>query len=97
MPAIHVTVCAIERYCEQLHTTPDQAIAAMAALRLQQAADFGAPFVRLPTGQRLVIKDHHVVTVLPANHRPVLLHRARAVHAPFGGAGLPFSHQPTGD
>lgn len=39
------------------------------------ASEVGAPFVRLAGGQRVVIKDDTVVTVLPADIHPSKLAR----------------------
>ena len=40
-------------------------LAALQSRWIESAADYGAPFVRLGTGQRLVLRDHCVVAVLP--------------------------------
>lgn len=66
---IHITQHAIDRYRERVaDVSEDQARETMSCAFVQNAADFGAPYVRLGTGQRLVIANHSVVTVLPKEH-----------------------------
>lgn len=68
MTALHITSHAVARYQERVqHVTVEQAIAALSLPIVQRAAEFGAPYVRLPTGQRIVIQGGAVVTVLPAD------------------------------
>lgn len=62
MPELFVTPHAIERYRERVADVAPIEV----CRRLNSAAtDFGAPFVKLSGGQRVVIEDGHVVTVLP--------------------------------
>jgi hypothetical protein len=70
--SLHVTGHAISRYRERVDPGADfdRAHAALTSAAVVRAADFGAPFVKLGTGQRIVIVEHRVVTVLPADtHR----------------------------
>lgn len=65
MPDPVITAHAIERFQERVANLPD-AEARQALLDLAgPALQFGAPFVRLGTGQRIVIANGRVVTVLP--------------------------------
>jgi hypothetical protein len=48
--------------------TYDEALEALSSPVIQRAAAFGAHFVRLSGGQRIVIEDDVVTTVLPAAH-----------------------------
>lgn len=71
---IIVTDHAVERYRERVADLPDRAIrAALSSDAFEAAARFGAPFVKLPTGQRALIRDYAVVTVLPKNTRAGVL------------------------
>lgn len=64
---IYVTTHAIERWLERVdpRATWDEARAALNGPAIHLAADFGAPFLKLGTGQRVVIDHHRVITVLP--------------------------------
>lgn len=63
---IHVTRYAIERYQEQVRNLTDsEVITALSGPTFVKAADFGAPYVKLGTGQHAVICDRRVVTILP--------------------------------
>ena len=63
---LHITQHAIDRYRERVADMPDQAIVAQLTTdAVLAAARFGAPYVRLPTGQRIVIQRGAVVTILP--------------------------------
>lgn len=46
-----------------------------------KAAEFGAPLVRLGTGQHVVLQGGTVITVLPkdAGHRQLMYHRGQGV------------------
>lgn len=78
MNALRVTAHAIERYQERVANLSDEAvIEAILSPAVVKAATFGAPFVRLATGQRIVIEDSVVVTVLPSDHWPAALDRRR--------------------
>lgn len=65
---LHVFQHAIERFRERVADLSDQAIVdALSTPVIQLAAALGAEcHVRLPTGQRITVKDRTVVTVLPA-------------------------------
>lgn len=68
---IHVTAHAIERYQERVANLSDDIVTTiLSAPVIQRAADFGAPYVRLVTGNRIVIQNHTVVTVLPKDTWP---------------------------
>jgi hypothetical protein len=69
---IHVTRHAAERFLERVdgRLTLAEAIEALSSPAIQRAAQFGAPCVRLGTGQRVVLEGWHVVTVLPADLSP---------------------------
>jgi len=68
---VHVTTHAIERYQERVRNVPEEeARAALDSPVINAAASFGAPFVRLPGGQRAVVVDGNVITVLPGGHYP---------------------------
>ena len=65
---LHVSQHAIERFRERVADLSDQAIVdALSTPVIQLAAALGAEcHVRLPTGQRITVKDRTVVTVRPA-------------------------------
>lgn len=66
---IRVTQHAIERYQERVRNVTDEdARAALSCAAIVIAAQFGAPYLKLGTGQHVVIKDGAVVTVLPKDH-----------------------------
>lgn len=76
LPPIHVTHHAVQRYQERVaNLAEDQVRAAIASPAVQCAASIGAPFVRLPGGQRIVVRDRRVITVLPADRFPWTLGR----------------------
>lgn len=63
-----ISVHAVDRYRERVADLPEaQCRAAMNCRAAQAAAEFGAPFVRLPSGHRLVIRNATVITVLPSD------------------------------
>lgn len=65
---IRVSSKAISRYRERVADVGyDEVIAALTTPVIQKAAAFGAQFVRLGTGQRIVIDNNVVVTVLAAS------------------------------
>lgn len=66
MPDLHVTLHAIERFQERVaRVGREQAKQALTSPAIILAAEFGAHYVRLGTGQHVVIIGHRVVTVLP--------------------------------
>lgn len=92
MTRLHVTRHAAERYLERVNPrlTLAEAIEALSSPTIQRAADFGAAYVRLGTGQRIALDGHVVVTVLPKEQRVKCLgiHRERPEYAqshPTGG------------
>lgn len=64
--ALHVSTHAIIRYRERVRPVSyDEARAALSSAVIERAAQFGCEYVRLGTGQRVVIERGCVVTVLP--------------------------------
>ncbi|MGE4307079.1 MAG: hypothetical protein AB7E24_23970 [Novosphingobium sp.] len=64
---IRVSAHAISRYRERVaDVSYDEARAALSIRAVECAAAFGAKFVRLAGGQRIVIENGVVVTVKPA-------------------------------
>lgn len=62
---ITVTRHAIERYQERVEpVSDDEAVARLSCPAIEKAAAFGARYVVLGCGNRAVIVDGHVVTVL---------------------------------
>lgn len=63
---------ALQRCIERVPgvTTEEQAIAVLQTAFIDAAARFGARYVRLGTGNRVVIQNGAVVTVLPADMKP---------------------------
>lgn len=76
---LHVTTHATERYLERVNprATWAEAEQALSSPFIQAAANWGVPFVKLGTGQRVVIQDHKIITVLPTGHLPGRLDSAR--------------------
>lgn len=67
-PPITLTVTdhAVLRYQERVACiTDDAARAALSSKAVRHAASIGAPFVKLCTGQRILLRGHTVITVLP--------------------------------
>lgn len=79
MVDLRVTAHAVERFLERVDPslTWDEARAQLSSPVIQKAANFGAPYVRLGTGQRIVIDSGSVVTVLPRDTWPASLDRRR--------------------
>ena len=68
---IEATTHAIDRYIERVApVSRSEAHAALCSQRMDMAAEFGAHYVKLGSGHRVVIKDGFVVTVLPARAKP---------------------------
>lgn len=77
---MHVTDHAIERFRERVaNLSKAEIVAALNSPAIQAADRFGAPFVKLGTGQRIVIHNHAVITVLPADKYPASLAPGRDV------------------
>lgn len=71
MPDLHITHHAILRYQERVSPVSDEeARAALKSPAIKTAATFGARTVILGTGQRVLIRDHAVITILPADAKP---------------------------
>lgn len=72
MTSPHITRHAIERAIERVPgiTTEDQARAVLTSRAVLVAVEFGALFVRIGTGQHILIDAGSVVTVLPSNTHP---------------------------
>jgi hypothetical protein len=64
---VRVTRHAAERYLERVNPrlTMAEAIEALSSPTIRRAAEFGAAYVRLGTGQRVALDEFVVVTVLP--------------------------------
>lgn len=75
----HITRHAIERAIERVPgiTSVEQAIAILSAPIFQRAIEFGAKYVKLARGQRVVIENGRIVTVLPKEHRAGLMNLER--------------------
>lgn len=68
--AMYISQHAIERYRERVADLPDDVIrAALNSKVIRLASSIGAPFVKLPGGQRIVVQNAAVVTVLPSEHK----------------------------
>lgn len=66
----HITKHAIERAIERgIARTEEQALAVLNSQAVQTALAFGAPFVRLASGHRIVVTDGAIITVLPPETR----------------------------
>lgn len=73
-----VTGHAIMRYQQRVANLPETlVIAALTTPAIQRAASFGAEYVRLGTGHRLVIRQGRVITVKPGHDLNPHVHRDR--------------------
>ncbi len=80
MIRLHVTAHAISRFRERVARVSEaEARAALTSRTICLAADQHAPFVKLGTGQHVVIEDHRVITVLPADTHPSALRTERDI------------------
>jgi hypothetical protein len=78
MAEVFLTRHAIQRYRERVADVPAADIwAALDCPAVRVAIDFGARFVRLGGGQRLVLEENCVVTILPSHTTLGTLDRAR--------------------
>lgn len=76
MPEVFLTRHAIQRYRERVADVPAAAIwAALDTPAVRIAIDFGARFVRLSGGQRIVLEQNRIVTILPRDRSPSALSR----------------------
>lgn len=63
---IHVSTHAIIRYQERIANVPEDAVReALTSPAIQRAVEFGARYVRLASGHRIVLEGNSVITVLP--------------------------------
>lgn len=78
---LHVTQHAIERFIERVApVTPEEARAALSTDTITKAAEFGAIAVTLGTGQRIVINNGAIITVLSKERRSTRFHRRAAFY-----------------
>jgi len=85
MPDLYISLHAVERYRQRVADISDSEVYdRLSGPAFKAAAEFGAPFVRLSGGQRAVIVEHSVVTILPADHSPGSLNRGRDEYASNG-------------
>lgn len=64
---VHITDHAVVRYRERVAAVTEEAARiALSSATIRAAISFGAHFVRLGTGQRVVIEGDRIITVLPA-------------------------------
>jgi hypothetical protein len=77
MTRLHVTRHAAERYLERVNPrlTMEEAVEAVSSPTIRRAAEFGAAYVRLGTGQRIALDGFVVVTVLPKDESLQCLRR----------------------
>ena len=90
-PVLHVMPHAVERYRERVGDPGSDAaiLAVLTGPVVQQAARFGCPYVRLGTGQRIVLDGWRVVTVLPREHHAGRLYPGRAYASNLPRKSLP--------
>lgn len=75
---LHITTHAVHRYQERVANLPDADVrAALSVAAVELASDIGAPFVKLGTGQHVVVRDGTVITVLPKDKHPGAMGRDR--------------------
>jgi hypothetical protein len=66
---LHVSKHAVERYQQRVaDVTEAEAVAALSTPAIQAASEFGAEYIRLGSGHRVVVKDGVVITVQPVGH-----------------------------
>jgi len=105
-----VTAHAIERFQQRVANISREAVLAiLSSPTMQVAAQFGARYVRLGTGHRVVLDGEKVITVLPADHPSGRLTMERDVrykahaddshgqgHHAIGGTGFGAEKAPRG-
>lgn len=65
---LHITAHAIERFIERVRpVSTEEARAALSSPAILLAANIGAHYVPLGSKHRVVIHDHTIITVLPAD------------------------------
>jgi hypothetical protein len=75
---LRVSDHAIVRFKERVApVSPEEARLALSSEAILEAAAFGVAYVKLGTGQRVVLEDGAVVTVLPKETWPGSLGRHR--------------------
>lgn len=63
---VHIARHAIVRFQERVENLPDERVIEILSRPIfEQAVKFGAPFVKLAHGQRAVIENGAIVTILP--------------------------------
>jgi hypothetical protein len=77
MTHVRISSHAISRYRERVapRLTMAEAIEALSSPTIRRAAEFGAAYVRLGTGQRVALGGFVVVTVLPKDESLQCLRR----------------------
>ena len=76
MADVFLTRHAMQRYRERVADVPAAEIWRALDIRaVRVAIDFGARFVRLAGGQRVVLEDNRIVTILPRDRCRGSLHR----------------------
>jgi len=64
---VHIAQHAIMRYQERVENLPEEKIIEILSRPIfEKAVKFGAPFVKLAHGQRAVIENGAIVTILPS-------------------------------
>lgn len=76
MSDLRLTRTALRRYRECVADLPAREVwLALDCPAVRAAREFGARFVRLSGGQRVVLQDNCIVTILPSNYRLLRLCR----------------------
>ena len=76
MSGVRVTAHAVSRYRERVAAVSyEGARQALSSPFIVQAANIGASFVKLATGQHVALQDRTVTTVLPKDAWPITLSR----------------------
>lgn len=87
MPEVYVTRHAIKRYQERVADVPAAQIwRSLDCPAVRIAIEFGARFVRLAGGQRLVLEGSNIITVLPEDYCTGSLDRRHDGHFRDGGS-----------
>lgn len=87
MSDLYITRHAINRYRERVANVPAAAIwSALDCPAVRAAIAFRARFVRLPGGQRAVLQENRIVTILPRDHFVGAMDRRRDATFDDGGA-----------
>jgi len=87
MTELFVTRYAIQRYQERVADVPAPDVwRALDCAAIRAAIEIGAHFVRLGGGQRAVLRENRVVTILPKETHESALHPRRDPLFEDGGA-----------